>query len=52
MFAPKNSGINSGSAQMKKTGIKVEIISKQPAKVTTRLRLKHRWISKGTIELL
>lgn len=55
MFAPRNSGINSGSAKMKekkKTGIKLEIISKQPEKVTTRLRLKPRWISKGTIELL
>ncbi len=52
MFAPRNSGINSGSAKTKKTGIKVETISKQPAKVTTRLRQKPRWISKGTIELL
>lgn len=36
----------------REAGIKLEIISKQLAKVTTRLSLKPRWISKGTTELL
>jgi len=45
-------GVQRQKKENREAGIKLEIISKQPAKVTTSLSLKPRWISKGTIELL